>query len=110
VVDVGCGCGATTLAAARGARTALGADISTPLLEVEIDALSPTILLGGGGTLDESTDFLLGTGIARGLLGRLDPHPRAAAAEAVRASLAERYEPGLGIPVGTGGWLVSARR
>jgi len=34
VLDVGCGCGVTTLIAARGARTALGVDISSPLLEV----------------------------------------------------------------------------
>jgi ubiquinone/menaquinone biosynthesis C-methylase UbiE len=201
VLDVGCGCGATTLTAARGARTALGMDLSKPLLEVaaersraaslvnaefvnadaqtyafdegafdlvisqfgvmffddpvtaftnlrralvpgghtaftcwrgleanewvsvvadaaarhvalpplggltggpgmfalkdpdetaalldaagftqiRIEPISPTILLGGGGTLDESIDFLLGTGIARGLLGSVDPDARSAA-------------------------------
>ena len=34
VLDVGCGCGATTLTAARLARAALGADLSAPPLEV----------------------------------------------------------------------------
>ena len=34
VLDVGCGCGATTLTAARLARAALGADLAAPLLEV----------------------------------------------------------------------------
>jgi SAM-dependent methyltransferase len=77
--------------------------------QIEIEPSSPAILLGGGGTLDESIDFLLGTGIARGLLGRAEPDARAAAIETVRVSLAERYEPGAGVRVGTGAWLVSAR-
>lgn len=80
------------------------------LTRIEVEALSPNILLGGGGTLDESADFLLGTGIARGLLSRLEPEARAAATAEVRASLADRYEPGVGVRLGTGGWLVSARR
>jgi ubiquinone/menaquinone biosynthesis C-methylase UbiE len=232
VLDVGCGCGATTIAAARVARTALGADLSAPLLEVaadrarsaavdnaefvvadaqtydfdegafdlvisqfgltffddpvsaftnlrralassgriafvcwqgleanqwvsvvgravahhvalpdlggmaggpgmfalkdpdettalldaagftqiEIEPISPTILLGGGATLDDSIDFLLGMGIVRGLLGRLDSDARAEAIESVRGTLAERYEPGVGVRLGTGAWLVSARK
>jgi len=232
VLDVGCGCGATTLAAARGARTAVGADLSRPLLEVaadraraasldnaefvvadaqtyafaagafdliisqfglmffddpvsafanlrqalapggrlafvcwqgleanewvsvvgravaqhtelpvlggqaggpgmfaledrdeiaalldaagftqiEIEPISPTILLGGGGTLDESIDFLLGAGIARGLLGRVEPEARPAVIQAIRVALTERYEPGVGVRIGTGAWFVSARK
>ncbi|HZJ07821.1 MAG TPA: class I SAM-dependent methyltransferase [Nocardioidaceae bacterium] len=78
--------------------------------QIEFEPLSPTVLLGGGGTLDESIDFLLGTGIARGLLGLAEPDARAAAIEAVRAALAERYEPGVGVPLGTGAWLVTARK
>ena len=75
---------------------------------VEIAPISPTLLIGGGGTLDESVDFLLSVGIARGLLGGLEPDAHAAAVETVRGSLAERYEPGLGVPLGAGVWLVSA--
>ena len=37
VIDIGCGCGATTLAAARRARTVLGVDLSEPLVGVAID-------------------------------------------------------------------------
>ena len=37
VLDVGCGCGATTLTAARRAGAALGVDISEPLLEIATD-------------------------------------------------------------------------
>lgn len=79
------------------------------LTQVEIEPISPSILLGGGGTLDESTEFLLGTGIARGLLGRLEPAARAEAVESVRGTLADRYESGIGVRLGTGAWLVSAR-
>jgi len=89
-------------------------DETTAVLEaagythIEVEAISPTVLLGGGGTLDESIDFLLGTGIARGLLGLTETDARAPAIEAIRASLAERYEPGVGVELGTGAWLVSA--
>lgn len=43
---------------------------------VETESLSPTVLIGGGGTLDESVEFLLGLGIARGLLSNVDPDER----------------------------------
>lgn len=76
---------------------------------IEIGPISPTILLGGGGTLDESIEFLVGSGIARGLLGQLEPDARATAIESVRAALADRYESGVGVRLGTGVWLVSAR-
>lgn len=75
---------------------------------IEIEPISPSILLGGGGTLDESTEFLLGMGIVRGLLGRLDPEARDAAIESVRRSLSERYEPGVGARLGAAAWLASA--
>ncbi len=77
--------------------------------QVEIEPIAPTILLGGGGSLDESIEFLLGTGIARGLLGRLDDDARATAVETVGAALADGYEAGVGVRLGTGAWLVSAK-
>ena len=77
---------------------------------VEIEPISPTVLIGGGGTLDESVEFLLGLGIARGLLSRADPEARDQAVETIRGSLAERYEPGLGVRLGVGVWLVSAAK
>jgi SAM-dependent methyltransferase len=78
--------------------------------QIEFEPISPFVLAGGGGSLDESVDFLLGTGIARGLLGRLEPAARDAAIETVRITLTERYEPGIGVRVGTGGWLGTARK
>ncbi|MGZ6994121.1 MAG: class I SAM-dependent methyltransferase [Acidimicrobiia bacterium] len=82
--------------------------VAAGLTQIEIESIAPSILLGGGGTLDESMEFLLGMGIARGLLSRLEPAARAAAIEAISVSLAERYEPGAGVRLGTGAWLVSA--
>lgn len=76
---------------------------------IACESIAPTILLGGGGTLDDSVDFLLGMGMVRGLLGRVEPGERPAVIDAVRATLAERYEPGVGVRLGTGAWLVSAR-
>ena len=75
---------------------------------IEIESLSPSILIGGGGPVDESVDFLLGMGMVRGLLGRLELHARAEAIDALRSSLGERYEPGVGVRLGSAGWLVSA--
>ncbi len=78
--------------------------------DVACESISPTILLGGGGNLDEAVDFLLGMGMARGLLGRAPSGERAGVIDAVRDSLAERYEPGVGVRLGAAAWLVSAHR
>ena len=77
---------------------------------VRVEAVTPTLLIGGGGTLEESVDFLLGMGIARGLLGMVGPDGRDEAVEAVRAALRERYEPGVGVRLDAAGWLVTAER
>jgi ubiquinone/menaquinone biosynthesis C-methylase UbiE len=77
--------------------------------QVECDPLAPTVLLGGGGTLDESIDFLLGMGMARGLVSSAGADAHDAVIDAVRRELAERYEPSVGLRLGTGAWLVSAR-
>jgi SAM-dependent methyltransferase len=77
--------------------------------QIACESVSPTILLGGGGTLDEAVDFLLGMGMVRGLLGRVEADARRAVIDDARAALIERYEPGVGVRLGTGAWLVSAR-
>jgi len=76
--------------------------------QIELEAIAPSILLGGGGTLEESLDFLLGMGIARGLLSQVDTTARDAAIADIRRALAEHYEPGVGVRMGSGAWLVSA--
>jgi SAM-dependent methyltransferase len=83
---------------------------SAGFTDVEIEPLSPSLLLAGGGTLDESVDFLVGMGMVRGLLGRIeDAADRDVALEEVRAALAEHLEPGVGVRLGAAGWLVTAR-
>ena len=75
---------------------------------VEAEPLAPTVLLGGGDTVDASLDFLLGMGMARGLLGVAGDDRRDTVIDAVRRELAERYEPGVGVRLGAAAWLVSA--
>ena len=82
---------------------------SAGFVQVECESLTPSILLGGGGSPDESIDFLLGMGMARGLVGLAEPNARDAVIQGVRAELDERYVPSSGIRLGAGAWLVSAR-
>ncbi len=81
---------------------------SAGLHSTEIEPISPTILLGGGGTLEESTDFLFGTGMARGLLGRVEPALQSEVIGEVRDALEAHHEPGVGVRLGASGWVVSA--
>ncbi len=89
---------------------------TTTLLEVAgftdvvFEPLAPSILIGGGGTVDESMDFLLGMGMVRGLVGLAGTDHHDEVVEAVRSALTERYEPGVGIRFGAGAWLVTGQR
>ncbi|MGA8725352.1 MAG: methyltransferase domain-containing protein [Acidimicrobiales bacterium] len=76
--------------------------------EVEFESLAPTILIGGGGTVDQSMEFLLGMGMARGLIGLAGPDAHDEVVEAVRLTLNERHEPGVGVQFGAGAWMVTA--
>lgn len=75
--------------------------------QVDVAAFETRMLLAGGGTLDETTEFLLGTGIARRMFVGAAPDARARAIDAVRAALAEHYE-GDGVRLGAATWLVTA--
>lgn len=77
--------------------------------QVECDSYTPTIVLGGGGSLDDSVDFLLGMGMPRGLLGLVDASARDDVLRAVHAELADRYEEGVGIRLGAAAWVVTAQ-
>jgi ubiquinone/menaquinone biosynthesis C-methylase UbiE len=76
--------------------------------DVAFEPLAPTILIGGGGTVDQSMDFLLGMGMVRGLVGLAGTGPQNEVIEAVRSSLTERYEPGVGLRLGAAAWMVTA--
>lgn len=89
-------------------------DETTALLEsagftaVAFEPLAPRILIAGGGTVEQSLEFLLGMGMAKGLIGLAGPDAREGLVESVRSSLKERYERGVGVWLGTGAWLVTA--
>lgn len=53
--------------------------------------------------------FLLGMGIVRGLLSRLDDRQREVAIGTVRAELERRHEADVGVRLAAGAWLVTAR-
>jgi SAM-dependent methyltransferase len=77
--------------------------------QIEIEPLTPDITIAGGGTVDESLQFLVGMGIVRGLLGRLEPAARHEAVASIGAVLAGRYVEGVGVTLGAAGWRVTAR-
>jgi ubiquinone/menaquinone biosynthesis C-methylase UbiE len=77
--------------------------------EVAFEPIEPTILVGGGGTVDESLEFQLGMGMVKGLIGQAGDDARDEVVDAVRTVLAERYEPGVGLRLGAAAWLVTAR-
>ena len=72
--------------------------------DIEVELASPVITVGGGGTLDETLEFLLGAGIACALLDEAQPDARQRAVGTVGAALAQIYEPGRGVALGTGAW------
>jgi ubiquinone/menaquinone biosynthesis C-methylase UbiE len=76
--------------------------------EVDVAPVSPTLLIGGGGTVDETATFLLGLGIVRGLMGRLDEEQRARAERVIRAELEQHHRDGDGVHLGSGVWLVTS--
>ncbi len=82
---------------------------SAGFTEFEVEPITPDILIAGGATFDDSVAFLLGMGIVRGLLGRLDDDTRAEAVAAVSATLAGHDAEGAGVSIGAAGWLYTAR-
>jgi ubiquinone/menaquinone biosynthesis C-methylase UbiE len=76
---------------------------------VELEPLVGSILLGGGGSLDESVGWLRGTSVARALFRGADPDTVERAVASVRAALAP-HEGSDGVRLGAAAWLVQARR
>ena len=77
--------------------------------DVHVESITPTLLVAGGGSADDAAAFLLGMGIVRGLLGHVPEEKREAATHRIREELEEHHEPGAGVRLGAGVWLVSAR-
>jgi SAM-dependent methyltransferase len=78
-------------------------------VDVMIEPIEERILLGGGGTLDDTVTFLRHGGMARAVLTDVD----AATETRVLASVTEALSPFLtedGVRIGAAAWLVTAQR
>lgn len=78
--------------------------------QVECRSYSPTIIVGGGGSLDDSVDFLFDNPMPRGLFGLVDGDSREDVLRTVRSELVDRYVEGVGLRVGAATWVVTAAR
>jgi SAM-dependent methyltransferase len=76
---------------------------------VDVAPFETRMLLAGGGTLDETIEFLLATGIARTMFEDAPPDARARAIDAVRSALA-MHEEGSGVRLHAATWVVTARK
>lgn len=77
--------------------------------DVTVTEFETPMLLAGGGTVDETVEFLLATGIGKAMFDNAEPAAAAAALDAVRSVLAEHHD-GDGVRLGASAWLVTARR
>jgi SAM-dependent methyltransferase len=75
--------------------------------DITLDAIDDPLLLGGGGTLDDTVAFMRGTGMARVLFEDAPPDAERAALEAVGRALAP-FETPQGYRLGSAVWLVRA--
>ena len=76
---------------------------------IDVVPFDTSMLLAGGGTLDETIEFLLATGIGRAMLDQAEPDARARAVDAVRTALAAHHH-GDGVRLGAATWIVTARK
>ena len=77
--------------------------------DVSIAPFTTSMLLAGGGTLDETVGFLVASGSGRALLDPAPPATRQAAIAAVRDTLAP-FSDADGVRLGAAAWLVVARK
>jgi hypothetical protein len=77
--------------------------------DVSIAPYATSMLLAGGGTLDETVEFLVASGSGRALLDPAPPEAREAAIAAVRDTLAPLAGPD-GVRLGAAAWIVTAHK
>jgi len=78
-------------------------------VDVTVEPFETTILLGGGGSLDDATTFLRSTGMARTLFADAEPDVVERAVAGVRTAL-EPYLTPDGVRIGAAAWIVGAGR
>ena len=77
--------------------------------DVGIEPLADSILLAGGGTVDDAVEFFRSTSMGRALFADAAPVDVARAIDAVRRALTP-YQTPEGVRLGAAAWLVRARR
>jgi SAM-dependent methyltransferase len=76
--------------------------------DIEVTAAHPPMLLGGGGSLDDTVEFLRTGSIGRTLLQEADEATEAKAVEAVRDAL-RPFVDSDGVRMNTAAWIVHAK-
>ena len=82
---------------------------SAGFVDIDITAFEVLMLVAGGGSVDETLEFLLATGIGHAMLAQADDGPAALAVDAVREALAPHHDHD-GVRLGAATWVVRARR
>ena len=82
---------------------------SAGFVDIDITAFEVPMLVAGGGSVDETLEFLLATGIGHATLAQADDGPAALAVDAVREALAPHHDHD-GVRLGAATWVVRARR
>ena len=75
--------------------------------DIDVTAFEVPMLVAGGGTVDETLEFLLATGIGHAMLAQAEPGAATLAVDATRQALA-RHHDGEGVRLGTATWVVTA--
>lgn len=80
---------------------------SAGFAEPRVDPFTTSVLLAGGGTLDDTVEYLVTSGLGRALLDDAPADARSAAIAAVRVALASHLGDE-GVRLGGAAWIVSA--
>ena len=81
---------------------------SAGFVDIGITAFEVPMFVAGGGSLDETLEFLLATGIAHAMLADAEPDAAARGVDAARHALASHHD-GEGVRLGAATWVVTAR-
>jgi SAM-dependent methyltransferase len=98
--------GMFSLAEPERVRDLLG---SAGFVDVEVAGFQTPMLLAGGGTVDETMEFLAATAIAAAMFENADPDDVERARVAIRDVLATHHD-GDGVWLGASAWVATARR
>jgi hypothetical protein len=77
--------------------------------DITVEPMRTPMLVGGGGTLDETVEFLQRGSMGRSMLAGVDPETSARAVHAVREALAPHHD-GTGVHLEAAVWRVLAIR